>query len=218
MFILSFKDMVPYDRSVLFELVGQYNLSIWPIHIVVFILAIYIIYLVIKARSYASQLILQILGVAWITSGWIFFIQHYASINWIGQYFGYLFILQGLLLFISSFIPSSSFYRLETKRNKQFLVSILILCLLIYPLSGFIDGRSFIQLEVFALTPDATLLVTLIFLFIIKHNIKYLLIPIPVIGSIFSIIFSSGIELYTTYWILAAWILWFFTLLRARYF
>lgn len=203
MFNFSLLDMVPYSRSVFFELVGQYNLSIWPAQIPVLIFAVYLIYLSIKTDTYVSQVVLPAVGLAWIISGWYFFMQNYAGINWIGRYFGYLFIIQGVLLMVSGLAVKVTFFTPQTNYIKHLLAFLLILVFLLYPLTGLFDGRSFIQLEVFALTPDATLLVTLVYLSFIKGKIKFLLLPIPAVWSVISISFAFGLELFKLYWVAA---------------
>lgn len=208
MFDFSLLDMTPYNRTVYFDMLGEYNRTLWPVHFFVMFFGLYLIFILIKEKKRLFKIVLPILGMAWMISGWQFFIETYSSINWAGTYFGYLFIIQGVLLILSGLIFNLSVTQSLIFKLKRVMPMVLLVCLLMYPLSGLWDGRKWQELEYFALTPEATLIFSMIFLLLINERIKYLLIIVPIIWSVISISFAITLDLSKFYWILAVLSLW----------
>ena len=78
------------------------------------------------------------------------------------------------------------------------VLCILSLLLFIYPLSGFLDGRNYWQLEWFALSPDATVLFTVMFIMLIKEKWMYILLPLPIVWLLITI--SNALTLKLSQW------------------
>ena len=217
MFEFALTGITPYNRSVYFSLLEDYNSALWPVHIIAVITATYIVYKFIKADQNTASIVVSILGVSWIIVGYFFFLKSYLTINWAAEYFAYIFIIQGLFFLICGFFLNITLVTVSNKWIANSLNTLGCSLLLLYPLSGLFDGRTFKQLEVFMLTPDITALFTLMFLMLIKEKWKYLLIFVPATWLIISISSAISLELFQWQFMLALLFFWIFLVGLIRY-
>ena len=209
MFDFALSGITPYSRSVYFKFLEDYNLSLWPLQLLAAGIVILIVYRLISDRQNNEKVILFLLSLSWFISGWFYFLQAFTKLNWAGVYFAYGFIFQSLILLLISLFFKAGLITMKNTQWHQRLHGVLILVIILYPLTGFMDGRTIMQLELFALTPDVTVLFSLMFILLIQQKWKYLLMPVPLLWLSNSI--SSSVNLKLLQWqclvvILCVWI------------
>lgn len=209
----SLLDMTPYDQQSWFNLVGDYNKSIWlsyPITLFVMLAMMSLLFrLPKKVTSFQSvRLVLGLLGVSWLWCGAVFHAQYFSQLNWAAPWFGWVFVLQGgLLLLAAIFLKTASWVSLSSLRG-WLAIFLLLIGLVVYPLSGLLEGRAFIQLEWFPLLPAPVTLVSLALVILLKSRWRHGIVVIPVLWGVVSAAFAMTLGLLEFYFIAGAIVLW----------
>jgi Family of unknown function (DUF6064) len=154
-----------FSPKTYWRLIEQYNLDLWPAHLVAIVLGLALLWLAAQRRASAARQLAALLALVWLWVGWAFHWQYYASINWAAQYFALAFALQAALLLglgnwqRDALTPAAGVGVAVAVRKLGWLLAI---CgVLLYPLAALLAGRPWAQLELFGMTPEPTALATL---------------------------------------------------------
>ena len=209
----SLLDMTPYDRQSWFYLLGDYNQAFWwayPVSLLLTLPLLRLLFLpAIKFSPYQSaRLVLALLGASWLWCGAVFHMQYFADLNWAAPWFAWGFVLQaGLLLLAAVFMKSASWISFTSSRGRLAMF-LLAMGLVVYPLSGLLEGRSFVQLEWFPLLPAPVTLVSFALIILLKSRWRHGLVVIPVLWSVVSAAFATTLGLFEFYFMVGAIVLW----------
>jgi len=177
-------DFILFSETVYYRQFELYNQTIWPLHGVVMLLMLLIIYTIWKRPIWSGRVISGILVVSWIWVAWAFLYQRFYQIHVVADLYALGFVLQAGLLTKYGVIKN----RLTLHTTRQPWASIgkgvLFFALLFYPFIALIADRSWMQFEMFALAPDPTVLTTLAIL--LMYKTPKVLYIIPVIWVIIS--------------------------------
>ena len=91
----------PFTMEQFFGVFAQYNTTVWPTQVLIYLLALVALFLAIRKTSYADRTISAILALFWLWMGVVYHLIFFTAINPLAYAFGGLFILQGLLLLVS---------------------------------------------------------------------------------------------------------------------
>ena len=161
----------------------RYNLTIWPLQIITFLLGIIALFFSLRRKKYSDQIILAILSFYWLWNGIVFCPFYWAPIYKYAYLFGVFCIIQGLLFLIGVFRPNISFGHYN---NLHSIIGILfiIYAMVGYQISGYFLGHIYPKYFPFGLVPCPTTVYTFgIFLITSKKFPKYYLI-VPLIVAI----------------------------------
>jgi len=141
-------------------LLGYYNQELWPFSLLLIPLCIIIFWLSNQQSLNKKQIALWLLAVCWMWAGVVFIRLYFVTLNWAAGYVFYLFVLQGLFLLLYPF--TNRFKRLLINTpNTLIQYAVIVVALFALPCIQLSSGYQYHQLGWFALTPDATVLVTL---------------------------------------------------------
>lgn len=201
----SLADMTPYSREIYLDLIGHFNQAVWPLQLVAILLTFLILYAGLRLRPTHLRWGVIGLGVAWLSSGMLFLRHYYASLNWAGEYFGYLFVLQGgFLLGAGWFIKVwEGTNQLWQDRVHQ---ALLLFAMIGYPIMGLMMGRPLTQIELLALIPTPTLLATFALLSLASNRVRFGLLMIPLVWGGISFSFSWTLQMMEAFAILVGWV------------
>jgi len=208
----SLLDMTPYDRQSWFNLVGDYNQSIWLAYPVALLLTLALLRLLFLPTKIAQPQVvrwaLALLSISWLWVGAVFHMQYFAELNWAAHWFAWAFVLQGgLLLLVAAFIKSATWVSLSSLRGRL-ATCLLLIGLLVYPLSGLLEGRRFAQLEWFPLLPAPVTLVSLALVLLLQSQWRHVLVVVPVLWAVVSAAFATTLGLFEFYFMAGAIVLW----------
>ncbi len=128
---------IPFTVEQFLDVFEKYNLSVWPMQIVLNLFGIAAIVLAIKKASYSARIITMILAFLWMWSGIVYHLVYFTAINKAAYGFAVVFILQSLLFLIFGVVkPKLAF---QYRPNSYGIIgSLLILyAMLIYPVLGY---------------------------------------------------------------------------------
>jgi hypothetical protein len=181
---------LPFTADQFLGIFAAYNTSVWPMQVILNLLALAAIILAIVRPVHADRAISLILGILWLWTGAVYHIMFFTSINPAAYGFGTLCVIQGVL-----------FLWMVTRRNIQYqatmqwrgvLGSIFLLYgLVIYPILGYALGHVFPASPTFG-APCPTTIFTFGILLWATGMPRF----IPVIPALWSLIgFSAALSL-----------------------
>jgi len=167
-----------------FNVVKDYNLTIWPMQVIAYILGILALILAIKKTKYSSRIISAILAFFWLWVGFIFSPIYFIKVFNMAGIYVVLLIIQGIIFLIFGvFRPNISF---RFKPNVYSIIGIffIIYAMICYPAIEYILGRGYPKILPFGLVPCPSIIFTFgLFLWTDKKLPKFILI-IPLILAI----------------------------------
>ncbi len=164
----------------------NYNLDIWPLQIVSYILGIAAIVLAIKRTRYSNQAISLILSVYWLWIGIVFCILYWAKTFNLALIFGIILIIQGLL-FSYVFIKKNISFSYSGNYLSIIGIVLIFYAMIGYQLIGLFRGPIYPHLFAFGLVPCPTMIFTLGLLLWTDKKIPKYIIIIPALFSLMGI-------------------------------
>ena len=175
----TISQFIPMTPEVYFRLFERLNTAVWPWQIPA-LAAVFLGSVLAWRRSGPVAGVL--LGACWIWVAVIFQFRFHAELNWAGPYFGWAFLVQGVLVVIAG-----ARGRLDRMPGPQAMLggAMVGAALVPYPLLAPLTGRSWAGLELAGTAPDPTVILTLGVL-LLPARVPWLLVPIPVIWCLYS--------------------------------
>ena len=183
---------MPFTITDFLNVFKEYNTTVFPFQIVLFVSAIYIIYLTFSIQKYANRIISLILSFYWLWIGIVYHILFFTKINPAAYVFGIIFILQGILFFKVGVIDKN--LEFEVSKDWKFYTGLLFIfyALIIYPVLGYMGGHIYPESPTFGL-PCPTVIFTFGILLWIKKRFPLYILIIPFTWSIIGI--SAAVNL-----------------------
>jgi len=168
------------DLLFIFE---RFNLAVWPLQIISYILGLVAIFFAIKQIRYSMKVVLVILSFYWLWAGIVFCLMYWAPSYISGYGFGFLCIIQGFLFLKSAIKPN---FTDCPRTNLHFSVGLIVIiyAMAVYPVFGYFLGHIYPKFLPFGLVPCPTTIFTFgIFLLLNKKFPRYYLV-VPFIVAI----------------------------------
>lgn len=152
----SAEDFIPFTDATYFRLLERHYEGMWPFMVLGILAGIATAAFAI--RGYGKPAILLLVA-AWAWAGLEFLMGPYAELIWAGQYFGWAFVAQAMLLLGLALTGSQNTTRHIISRSVGIIV--LAVGVLVLPLIAPLTGRGWNGSEFFGAFPDPTVLATL---------------------------------------------------------
>lgn len=164
----------------------NYNLDIWPLQIVSYILGIAVLVLAIKRTRFSNQAISLTLSIYWLWIGIVFCMLYWAKTINLALMFGIILIIQGLLFLYASIKKNISF---SFTGNFIPVIGIVLIfyAMIGYQLIGLFIGHTYPNLFAFGLVPCPTMIFTLGLLLWTDKKIPIYILIIPALFSLVGI-------------------------------
>jgi hypothetical protein len=186
---------LPFTTEEFLKVFETYNQAVFPMQLILYLLALLIIYLCIKKKSWSDKTISAMLSFLWLWMGMVYHIIFFTAINKVAYFFGTLFILQGGLFLWKGVFQNK--LKFNFTKNMYGLVGIVLMvfALIIYPIIGYAFGHVYPVSPTFGL-PCPTTLFTFGMLLLLNGKYPKLILIIPFIWAIigFSAALSLGIK------------------------
>jgi len=179
--------MLSFNIEEFLMVLERYNLSIWPLQIIAWLLGIVALFFLIRKTKYSSQIILGVLALYWFWNGIVF-----CPIFWAPTYkYAYLFaafcIIQGFLFMTGIFRPNISF---GAGKNLFSVTGILFVVYAMagYQLVGYFKGHIYPSFFPFGLVPCPTTIFTFGILLMTDKKLPKYYLFIPLVTSIMGVL------------------------------
>ena len=173
---------VPCTLEQFFEVFRNYNETVFPVQVILYLLSVTVIYLTIKRTAKSDKIISGILAFLWLWMGVVYHLVFFTTINKAAYLFGAIFILQGILFLTLGIIKAKLSFKL------------ILFALIIYPFLGHFLGHAYPASPTFGL-PCPTTIFTFGLLLLTDKNCPVAIIIIPFVWSIvgFTAAFNFGV-------------------------
>lgn len=179
---------IPFTTEQFFQVIENYNLSFFPIQLLIIVLGIVAVILVHSKNSSKNKLIGGFLGLLWLWIGVEYHLLFFTLINQAAYVFGGIFILQGLLFLFEMFRRDKLQFEFKGKTSDWIAYFSIFFGIVIYPILLYFLEGSLSKTITLGLPCPSTIL-TFGFLMITTSKFpKYLLI----IPSLWTIIGTSA--------------------------
>lgn len=134
------------------EVFAAYNLQIWPMQILAYVLGLIVLYLGFRKSALASRVIPAILAFFWLWVAFLFWLPSSLQGFTIGFLFTAIFAIEGILFLIQVVKPQLAFGT-YSKPHTMVGVILMLYALIGYPLVGLLIGHRYPRTPPFGLTP-----------------------------------------------------------------
>ena len=156
----------------------SYNLAIWPLQIIAYVLIALVLFLLFKQTKYSVKIVILILSFFWLFNGIVFSLIFWSPSHFFGYTFGVLCIVQGLLILYSI---KDSDITIGSPDKTHTLIGLLFVFYAIigYQLFGYFLGHIYPKFFPAGLVPCPTVIFTFGIFLMLNNKIplQYYIIP-----------------------------------------
>ncbi|HSI71256.1 MAG TPA: DUF6064 family protein [Gillisia sp.] len=184
---------MPFTIEEFLAVMEAYNISVWPMQIILNLFAVVALLFLISGRKGKSGIINAVLIFLWLWMGIVYHLMYFTEINTAAYLFGALFILQGLIFIYSGFLRLNALKYRFYRNFRGFLGMLFLLyALIIYPILSNEFGHSYPATPTFGLPCPTTIFTFGILLFSVR-KVSWYVILIPFLWSLVG--FAAAIQL-----------------------
>lgn len=185
---------IPFTIDQFLEVFKNYNTTVFPMQVVLLILAIIAIYFAVRNGPGKHKIIAAILAFFWIWMGVGYHLLFFSTINKAAYLFGGLFIVQGIIFYIWGIQKERLFFKFQPGLMGWIGGVFILYALVIYPILGYIGGHGYPYSPTFGL-PCPTTIFTFGMLMWTPKRVPLGILVIPFLWSIigFTAAFSLGV-------------------------
>ena len=154
-------DLLLFSPRTYYRMFELYHEAIWPAQLFVVAMAVAIVVLLRRGDERSGAIIATLLAAVWLWVAVAFQLQRYAAINWAARYFAGLFVVQALLLVWYGAVRRRLTFGDPRTRPGWLMPAVFGAAVVLPPIAGRGADRTWTQVELFGLTPDATAIATL---------------------------------------------------------
>ena len=183
----------PFTTEQFFDVFKSYNLVVFPLQGVFYIVALFAIYLAIFPTKRSDKIVSGILAFFWMWMGIAYHLLFFTSINKAAYLFGALFILEGVAFLKYGVFGRMLTFRFRSSRHWKWGTILIVYALIVYPLFGYFLGHKFPYAATFGLPCPTTIFTFGMLLSTKKCPFPILIIPLAwsLIG--FTAAYSFGV-------------------------
>jgi hypothetical protein len=175
---------LPFTAEQFFRTFELYNTVIWPIQIIVYVLAGGAVVLSLFRSRYADITIGGILAVMWFWVGIVYHVLFFAAINPAAPLFGVLFIVQGALLQWEGVLRKRLSFHLRPDATGALGALLVVYAMALYPLISHLTGHGYPRSPTFGVTPCPLVIFTLGLLLWTRRPVPKHLLAVPVFWAL----------------------------------
>lgn len=183
----SIRDFLIFSPDSYFKLFELSNQALWPIHIVIALLAMAAVFFSLKQKENTWRLIFAWLGLIWIFVGYWYFKLHYSQISTYAHILSYIFWFEAFLLLLIAFYGKNN--SVTEQFNWRFYLggSLILYGLILHPIIAKLWWKQNVfGMEFFSIAPDPTAIATIGFLVFLPAKGAFMVLIIPCLWLLFS--------------------------------
>jgi hypothetical protein len=184
---------LPFTVEQFLRVFERYNLAIWPMHVVVYLLALVAIGLAVRPVGGGNRAIAAILASLWLWMGIVYHGLFFSQINPAAIGFGALFIIQGVLFLWAGVVRPGLVFQARFDGGGLLGGAFIVFAMLVYPIIGTLLGHGYPQSPSFGVAPCPTTIFTFGLLVWTAARVPKYLLVIPLLWSFIG--FSAALTL-----------------------
>ena len=205
----------PFTTEQFFEVMALYNEAMWPMQLVLNLLAIVAIGLLIWHRTYSDRLIAAILALLWVWTGTAYHLMYFTTINTAAFAFGAICLAGASAFLWTGVIRGQMAFAPTTALRSVLGVVLVAFSLVIYPILSSLLGHSYPAMPTFGLPCPTTIFTVGMLCFLSKPYPRYILAA-PILWSIIGAQAAFLFGVYQDLGLLAAGIVGIYLIVRSK--
>lgn len=194
---------MPFTTEEFLNLFEEYNLSLWPLHMILYSLGIFAILFIMLRKRTEGVVVNVMLAILWFWMGAVYHLLYFSTINPMAFLFGILFIVQSGIFIWAGVLGNQLRYRWKLDLKGITGLLFVIFSFLIYPFLSAFFGHLYPQTPTFGLPCPTTIFTFGILLFSAKKVSWYIFI-IPLIWSFIGFFAAVNLSMKEDYSLLIA--------------
>ena len=174
---------LPFTRQQFLNVFQDYNLSVWPMQVVLTLLGLAAVYFAVVRHKPSNAIIASALSLLWLWMGVMYHFLFFRTINPVAVVFASLFVLQGILFAFSGLFRRSLSFEFRLDAYGITGAILLLYALVLYPILGYFQGHGYPQSPTFGLPCPTTIFTFTLFLWADRRVPLYLLV-VPFLWSL----------------------------------
>lgn len=185
---------IPFTLDQFLEVFKNYNETVFPAQIILYLIGFIAIYLIIKPASISNKIISGLLAFFWLWMGIVYHFIFFTTINNAAYIFGTTFILQAVLFLTYGVFKNKLSFSFHSNIYGLTGIVLILFALIIYPILGYFLGHVYPSSPTFGL-PCPTTILTFGVLLLNDKKCPVALLIIPFLWSVigFTAAFNLGI-------------------------
>jgi hypothetical protein len=184
---------LPFSVDQFMDVFQRYNLSIWPMQVIAYLLGVTAIVLASKPMRYSDRIVSGVLAFFWIWMGVVYHLLNFSQINRAAIGFGVMFVLQGALFLVVGVVKPRLSFRASSQPIALVGGALVIYAMIVYSVIGMSVGHSYPQSPVFGVAPCPTTIFTFGLLLLSSRKVPKYFLAVPLIWSVIG--FGAAISL-----------------------
>ena len=148
---------LPFTVDQFLSVFEQYHLAVWPMPILLNLLALAAIYLAIRKTAASNRLIAAILGFFWLWIGLAYHFAFFTAINPAAYAFALLNVIQGMVFLYVGVVRQQLSFRFQANTLGITGAFLMLYSIVVYPLLGYALGRVYPTSPTFGLPCPTTI-------------------------------------------------------------
>lgn len=195
---------MPFTIEEFLGVFESYNAAVWPMQIILNLLAVVCLFLLISSFKGKSAVINGVLILLWLWMGLVYQIMYFTSISSIGFLFGALFVLQAMIFsYFAYFRPENLSYRFKLNISGFLGIIFILYSLLIYPVFANDIGHIYPQTPTFGLPCPTTIFTFGILMFSVTR-VRWYIMVIPFTWSLIGFAAAYNLGMTEDYFLVFA--------------
>jgi len=175
---------VPFTFDEFLEMLERFNTGWWPVHLIMYALAVAAIYLAIRKTRWSARVVTGILVFFWIWVGAVFNLFYFSRLYSMAYLFVVLFILEGIILASAGLFGDRLTFRAKADLFGLVGAILIVYALIGYPLIANFTGRGYPHLLLAGMMPCPTAIFTLGLLLWTEKPVPKIVPVIPVVYAL----------------------------------
>ncbi len=151
--------LVPLEE--LLAVFGTYNLAIWPLQLIAYLLGFLAVFLSVRTTKHSSRIIAAILSFYWLWTAVVFCVLFWGPSYTLAYGFAAMGTIQGVVLLVVGVLKPRLSFRFQPDAYGVVGILIVAYAMLGYPVLGYLLGHIYPRTVTFGLVPCPTTVFTL---------------------------------------------------------
>lgn len=187
--------LIPYAGDAYQAMFAFYYLDTSPAHLLALPIGFFIVVSLARHSKRGPTATQFIIAAFWVWTGAIFHSQYFVDLNWAAEYFGYVFIGQGVLIAMHTYINRDQVYFPEA-RTRVIGCSLVILGMALSPTIAAIMETPISHAHLFGITPLSLIIATMGIFTVTFARTPLWLLAIPVIWAVWDALSAQTLGLW----------------------
>lgn len=184
---------LPFTVDQFIGVFRQYNLAIWPLQIVAYLLGLAALALTVRKTRVTDRVNSLILSFFWLWMGIVYHEMYFSPINTAAYLFGALFVVQGLVFLVAGALYRRLSFGFRPGVYACTGIVFILYAMIVYPVIGALSGHGYPDSPCFGIAPCPATIFTFGLLLLTDRAVPKYAVIVPFLWSLLG--FTAALKL-----------------------